>query len=110
MQQGEIWRVNLNPSTGSEQAGIRPVVIISGNLLNVHLNVVIACPLSTKIKTYKGNVVLQPSTNNQLKEPSEILSFHIRSISKVRFLEKIGSIEKHELEAIKNCLNDLMRY
>ena len=110
MQQGEIWWVNLNPSTGSEQAGIRPVVIISGNLLNAHLNVVIACPLTTKIKNYKGNVVLQPSTNNQLKEPSEILSFHIRSISKVRFLEKIGSIEKDELEAIKNCLNDLMRY
>ena len=110
MQQGEIWWVNLNPSTGSEQAGIRPVVIISGNLLNAHLNVVIACPLTTKIKNYKGNVVLQPSTNNQLKEPSEILSFHIRSISKVRFLEKIGNIEKDELEAIKNCLNDLMRY
>jgi mRNA interferase MazF len=110
MQQGEIWWVNLNPSTGSEQAGIRPVVIISGNLLNAHLNVVIACPLTTKIKNYKGNVVLQPSTNNQLKESSEILSFHIRSISKVRFLEKIGNIEKDELEAIKNCLNDLMRY
>jgi mRNA interferase MazF len=110
MQQGDIWWVNLNPSTGSEQAGIRPVVIISGDLLNTHLNVVIACPLTTKIKNYKGNVVLQPSTNNQLKEPSEILSFHIRSISKVRFLEKIGSIEKDELEAIKNCLNDILRY
>jgi mRNA interferase MazF len=110
MQQGEIWRVNLNPSTGSEQAGIRPVVIISGNLLNTHLNVVIACPLTTKIKNYKGNVVLQPSKKNHLKEASEILTFHIRSISKVRFIDKIGTIETEELAAVKNCLNDILRY
>jgi mRNA interferase MazF len=50
MRQGEIWYANLNPSKGSEQAGFRPVVIVSGNLLNEHLPVVIVMPLTTKIK------------------------------------------------------------
>lgn len=51
MRQGELWYVDLNPTKGSEQKGQRPVLIISGNLLNEHLNVVIACPLTTKSKT-----------------------------------------------------------
>ena len=41
MRQGEVWYANLNPTKGSEQAGLRPVVVVSGNLLNQHLNIVI---------------------------------------------------------------------
>ncbi|MCA1752681.1 MAG: type II toxin-antitoxin system PemK/MazF family toxin [Flavobacteriales bacterium] len=47
MKKGEIWRATLNPVTGREQAGFRPVLIISGNLLNTHTDIVIACPLTT---------------------------------------------------------------
>ncbi|WP_205623551.1 type II toxin-antitoxin system PemK/MazF family toxin [Anditalea andensis] len=36
MKQGETWYANLNPTIGSEQEELRPVVIISGNLLNKH--------------------------------------------------------------------------
>jgi len=66
MMQGEIWYADLNPTKGSEQAGFRPLVIISGDLLNEHLNVVITCPLTTRVKNYKGNVVLQPEKINNL--------------------------------------------
>lgn len=108
MKQGEIWQVNLDPIKGSEQAGFRPVVIISGNLMNTYLNLVICCPLTTKVKNYKGNVVLEPNTINQLKTTSEILTFHIRSISKERFSKKIGSIQPTELSAVLEGLNDIL--
>ena len=62
MKQAEIWRAYLNPSVGSEQSGLRPVVIISGNALNNNLNVVIACLLTSRIKNYKGNVILEPKS------------------------------------------------
>ncbi len=110
MRQGEIWRVNLDPTKGSEQAGFRPVVIVSGNMMNRYLNVVIVMPLTTKIKNYKGNVVLQPDGTNGLKQPSEILIFHIRSVSKDRLVEKIGSISATELEQLKVGLGDVLRY
>jgi mRNA interferase MazF len=110
MRQGEIWRVNLDPTKGSEQAGFRPVVIVSGNMMNRYLNVVIVMPLTTKIKNYKGNVVLQPDFANGLKESSEILIFHIRSVSKDRLVEKIGSISTTELEQLKAGLGDILRY
>ena len=87
MKQGEIWYANLNPSKGSEQAGHRPVVILSGNLLNEYLPIVICCPLTSKIKNYKGNVVLQPNKEN-----------------------KLGKIKDNELKAIKQGLDDILRY
>ena len=79
MKQGDIWYADLNPTKGSEQSGLRPVVIVSGNLLNEHLGVVIVVPLTTKVKGYKGNPVLKPSKESGLKNESEMLVFHIRS-------------------------------
>lgn len=110
MRQGEIWNANLNPSKGSEQAGFRPVVIISGNLLNEFLNVVIVIPLTTKIKKYKGNPVLSPNKMNGLKKDSEMLVFHIRSISKDQLVEKRGAITVAEVELTVKTLNDLLKY
>lgn len=110
MRQCEIWYANLNPGKGSEQLGFRPVVIVSGNVLNQYLQVVITCPLTTKIKNYKGNVVLEPDESNGLSEKSEILIFHIRSVSKDRLVKKIGSITEEQLSELKIGLDDILRY
>ncbi len=110
MRQCEIWYANLDPTKGSEQKGFRPVVIISGNMLNTYLPVVIACPLTTKIKNYKGNIVLEPSEINGLSKPSEIMIFHIRSISKDWLVKKIGNITSDELATLKKGLDDILRY
>ncbi|MBL4652001.1 MAG: type II toxin-antitoxin system PemK/MazF family toxin [Flavobacteriales bacterium] len=110
MLQGEIRQANLNPTKGSEQSGFRPVVVISGNLLNQYLEIVICCPLTSKIKNYKGNIVLEPTKANNLEKTSEILTFHIRSISKGRLVKKIGKISDTELKQIRICLNEILTY
>jgi mRNA interferase MazF len=110
MKQCEIWYANLNPGKGSEQQGLRPVVIISGDLLNQYLPVVITCPLTTKIKDYKGNVILEPNEINGLSEKSEIVVFQIRSISKDRLVNKIGRIKEVQLQQLKQGLDDILRY
>ncbi len=110
MRQKEIWEIYLDPVKESEQSGRRPAVIISGDLLNKYLEVVIVCPLTTKIKNYKGNVILSPNPANNLELPSEILTFHVRSISKKRLQKRIGEITDEELEGIKSTLGDILRY
>ncbi len=110
MKQGEIWYASLNPIKGSEQAGYRPVVILSGNLMNTYLKVVIVCPLTTSIKNYKGNVVVKPNKVNGLKKQSEILVFHIRSVSKDRLIERIGIVTSSELEEMKKGLGEMLKY
>lgn len=108
MKQGELWYADLNPAKGSEQAGLRPVVILSGNLLNTHLNIIICCPLTTKIKNYKGNLVLEPNKKNGISKPSEVLTFHIRSISKERLVRRIGQISEEEVLLLKKNLNEIL--
>ncbi len=110
MKQGEIWNMYFDPTEGSEQSRRRPAVIISGNLLNQYLKVVIVCPLSANIKNYKGNVVLKPDAVNGLMKESEVMIFHVRSVSKDRLKKKIGSIDKLQLKEIKQGLDDILRY
>lgn len=108
--QGEIWMVNLNPVVGSEQAGFRPVLILSGNLANEFAPVLVCCPLTTKIKNYKGNLILNPDAQNGLKEVSEVMAIHIRSISKDRFVSQLGQIPKDLVKQMKQTINDLLNY
>ncbi len=110
MKQCEIWMADLNPANGREQAGYRPVVIVSGNVLNKYLDIVIACPLTTKIKNYKGNLLLKPTEENGLTRPSEVLVFHIRSLSKNRLVKKVGRITQNQLNEIKQGLDDILKY
>lgn len=107
MRQGDIWMSDLNPVIGSEQADRRPVVILSGNLMNKFLQVVITAPLTSKIKNYQGNPILKPSPTNGLKLESELMVFHIRSISKDRLIEKIGEISSKELTQALATLKDI---
>ncbi len=110
MKQGEIWYADLNPAEGSEQSGFRPVVIISGNLLNTYAPVVICCPLSTQIKNYKGNVILEPNAENGLSQTSEIFIYHIRSLSKSRLKRRLGVISEQDIQSLKTGLNDVIKY
>ena len=110
MKQGEIWYATLDPTKGSEQAGYGPVVILSGNMLNQYLQVVITAPLTTKIKNYQGNPVILPNETNGLQEISELRVFQIRSIAKDRLIKRIGKVDKKELSLAISTLNDILRY
>ncbi|RED99805.1 type II toxin-antitoxin system PemK/MazF family toxin [Marinoscillum furvescens] len=110
MKQGEIWYTDLEPTKGSEQSGFRPVVILSGNMMNELLSVVIVCPLTSSVKGYKGNLVLEPNSTNNLPTASETLIFHIRSLAKMRLKRKIGTIEPEQIDFLKTSLNKILTY
>lgn len=109
MKQGEIWSVYLDPIKGKEQAGNRPAVIISGNLMNSKSDLAIVCPLTSSIKGYKGNPIVTPNKTNGLEVPSEVLVFHVRTISKLRFKKKIGTVSEETISGIKETLQELLR-
>lgn len=110
MKQREIWLADLNPVKGKEQKGMRPVVVISGNAMNDHLDIIIACPLTSNVKKFAGCIVLEPDEMNQLDKQSEILTFQIRTITKARLIKKIGKISELQLATIKDGLMDILTY
>lgn len=101
---------DLNPVQGSEQIGVRPVVIISGDSMNKYYNVVIICPLTTQIKNYKSCPVIQPDKINKLRTASQVISFQIRTISKLRLKKRVGSISEHILAQIKEGVTVVLDY
>lgn len=105
MLNSEIWLADLDPSEGFEQAGKRPVLIISGNAMNSRSGLVIICPLTTKVRNYAGNVVILPDELNGLTSPSEILTFQVRTISSSRLMKRTGTVTKdvHQL-VLKNFI------
>lgn len=110
MKQGEIWYANLNPTEGSEQAGFRPVLIVSGNLANTYAPVVVCCPLTTQLKHYKGNPILEPNQVNGLNAQSEVMVIHIRSLAKSRLKSLIGKVTIDELQLAKQTIHELLTY
>jgi mRNA interferase MazF len=110
MKQREIWLADLNPVKGSEQKGIRPVVIVSGNAMNDNLGICIVCPLSTKLKNYAGCLVVKKDEMNGLEHDSEIITFQVRTISGERMITKIGEITKQQLELLKKGLQEVLTY
>ncbi len=110
MKKGEIWDSFFDPTLGSEQSGRRPAVIISGNLVNDNVRTVIVCPLTSKLKEYKGNLILDPNDRNGLDKRSEVMTIHVRSLSKERLKRKIGEINDSEMAVIIESLDKIIRY
>lgn len=108
MKKAELWKAVLNETKGNEQKGFRPVLIVSGNLLNTYAPLVWICPLTTKIKNYEGDIILTPNTSNGLSKQSEVLAMHFRSISKDRLIEKIGTIEANQLAEVRKGLKEIL--
>lgn len=97
---GEIWKVKLYPVRGSEQDGIRPCLIISPNSMNKSLQTVIVVPLTTSFKDWPTRVSILAKDI-----PSQACIEHIRSISKERFSEKVGSATEIEMAAVRKHLS-----
>ncbi|MBW6461385.1 MAG: type II toxin-antitoxin system PemK/MazF family toxin [Bacteroidales bacterium] len=110
MKQRDICLADLNPVQGSEQSGIRPVVVISGNAMNDNLNICIVCPLSSHIKNYAGCIVLKKDDLNQLDHDSEVTTFQVRTISKSRLVKKIGVVTESQLQQILQGLVEVLTY
>lgn len=87
-KQGDIILVNLKPTSGPEQNGFRPAIVISNNIFNEKTNMSIVCPITSNIKEYPTHYLLEDS----IKVKGSVLCEHIRSINynerNVKFIEK----------------------
>ncbi len=110
VSQREIYWANLNPTKGSEQAGKRPVLVVSGNTMNEHLPICIVCPLSTQIKNYSTCTLIKKNQTNKLKSDSEVITFQVRTISQQRLGRKIGKVSQSQLQDVIAKIGQLLIY
>ncbi len=109
-RQGELWTADLGPVKGSEQAGYRPVLVVSGDLLNDHLQVRWVVPLTSKLPGYMGNPQLMPTLENGLTQPSEVLVLHLRSMDRSRLVARLGRVEAETMQRVHDTFHKILRY
>ena len=93
IKRGDMFYADLSPVIGSEQGGIRPVVIIQNDMGNLHSPTVIAAAVTSQMGKNKlpTHIEIGPQ-NSDLKSDSIVLMEQIRTIDKSRLKEKIGHI------------------
>ena len=100
---GDVYYADLNPVIGSEQGGVRPVVILQNDIGNKYSPTTIVAPMTTKTKTYVPmHVKLK---EDFLAKNSILLLEQIRTIDKRRLLSKMGSISQESQNQIDKALD-----
>ena len=102
-RRGEIWLVNWNPARGSEQAGKRPALVIQNNIGNEHASTTIVAAISTTVKSYPMNALLDPPQGGLMK-PSIIKTSQILTVFKDRLEKRLGVIEENKMKEVDRAL------
>ena len=96
---------DLTPSVGSEQSGLRPVVVIQNNIGNRHSPTLIVAALTTRIrKKLKQPTHYLIRKNPALTEPSLVLLEQIRTIDKKRIKSFLGRATEQDMQGIEAAL------
>jgi len=105
INRGDIFLTNLEPVIGSEQGGIRPVLIIQNNISNKHSPVAVIAALTSKIyeKDYLTNVYIKMDESG-LEKDSTVLLNQLRTIDKTRIIKKVGSLNKFLMNKVDNAI------
>ncbi len=102
---GEVYSARLDPTEGSEQAGSRPVVIVSRNAINANSGIVLAVPCTT----YRGqriypSQILLHSPDGGLSTDSIALGEQVRVLSHGRLLRRLGMLSATAIAGIEQAL------
>ena len=106
IKRGDMFYADLSPVIGSEQGGIRPVIIIQNDIGNKHSPTVIAAAITSQTgKTKLPTHIEIGSGDSGLKSDSIVLTEQIRTIDKSRLKEKIGHVNDN---IIMNKINNAL--
>jgi mRNA interferase MazF len=106
MKRGEIWLVNLNPTTGAEIKKTRPAVIVSNDALG-KLPLRIIVPITEWNEHFKDadwHVKLSASKETGLVKDSSADTFQVRSVAERRLVRKLGELDGEKMEKIADGL------
>ncbi len=104
---GDIYWADLNPVIGSEQGGLRPVLVLSHNVFNERSGTVIAVALTSQPQRAGYPLTLELS-GTKLPKKSWVKISQIRTLSVKRIRKKISKVSEEELAMIVEGLNEII--
>jgi len=106
IKRGDIYYADLSPVIGSEQGGVRPVLIVQNDIGNMYSPTVIAAAITSQINKAKLPTHIEISAQEYgLLKDSVILLEQIRTIDKKRLREKTGHLDDELMDRVNEALS-----
>lgn len=105
VRRGDIYYADLSPVVGSEQGGVRPVLIVQNNIGNKYSPTVIVAAITSQINKNKMPThVEMDAAKYGLAKNSMVLLEQVRTLDKKRLREKIGAADNFFMEKVDRAL------
>ena len=106
VKRGDIYYADLSPVIGSEQGGVRPVLVVQNDIGNKYSPTVIAAAITSQINKAKLPTHIEISASEYgLVKDSVVLLEQIRTIDKRRLKEKIGHIDEEQMVKVNDAIS-----
>jgi len=109
VKRGQIYRVNLDPVVGSEQGGIRPMLIVQTDGFNKSSTTVIAMAITSKFNKRRDLATHVVVRCNELPHDSIVLAEQIRTLDKSRLVEYIGRASNNTMKRVDHAIDVIMK-
>jgi len=105
IKRGDMYYADLSPVVGSEQGGVRPVLIVQNDVGNKYSPTVIAVAITSQLNKNKLPTHIELNCQDYgLSKDSVILAEQIRTIDKKRLKDRIGHIDNEIMDKVNNAL------
>lgn len=104
IKRGDIYFADLSPVIGSEQGGLRPVLVVQNNIGNKYSPTIIVAAITSQINKAKIPTHIELSTSYGLMKDSVALLEQLRTIDKRRLRDKIGCVDFERMRLVDNAL------
>nr|WP_283244929.1 type II toxin-antitoxin system PemK/MazF family toxin [Gehongia tenuis] len=106
IRRGDIFYADLNPTIGSEQSGVRPVLVVQNDIGNKYSPTVIVAAITSRINKAKLPTHIEVSAKEYgLTKDSIVLAEQVRTIDKKRLQERIGSLGPETMVKVNEALS-----
>ena len=105
IKRGQIYYCDMSPVVGSEQGGIRPVVIIQNDVGNRYSPTTIVCPITSVVtkKPLPTHITLKP-LDCGLRQTSVVLAEHLRTVDKRRLKGLVGIVPPTKMKELDRAI------
>ena len=104
IKRGEIYYADLSPVVGSEQGGVRPVLIVQNDVGNKYSPTVIVGAITSKLDKAKLPTHVELGVSTGLEKESVLLLEQLRTIDKARLKSRVGEITNDTMRKVNNAL------
>ena len=104
VRRGDVYYADLSPVVGSEQGGIRPVLIVQNDVGNKYSPTVIAAAITSQTVKARLPTHIAVKTDGGLAKNSVVLLEQIRTIDKRRLKDKMGHLDDRTMQQVNEAL------